>query len=103
MGRLSAALALVCAGAASPPEPPVLPLTGATFGSALSDHPLLFVLFYSSERVQGTHLLQNYSLAAQELRQAKQHRAERPRCNLGEDRRGTSAAGAGTAKSSITT
>ena len=50
-------------------EPSVLPLTGATFASALTDHPLLFVLFYSAERIQGTHLLTNYSLAADELRQ----------------------------------
>ena len=51
-------------------EPGVLPLTGATFASALTDHPLLFVLFYNAERIQGTHLLTNYSLAADELRQA---------------------------------
>ena len=48
----------------------MLPLTGATFASALTDHPLLFVLFYNAERIQGTHLLTNYSLAADELRQA---------------------------------
>ena len=60
----------LCAATRHVQEPPVLPLTGATFASALTDHPLLFVLFYSAERIQGTHLLTNYSLAADELRQA---------------------------------
>ena len=41
--------------------------TGNT--TALTDHPLPFVLFYSTERIQGTHLLTDYSLAADELRQ----------------------------------
>ena len=117
----------LCAATTHVQEPPVLPLTGATFASALTDHPLLFVLFYSAERIQvsvrvrarawvrararvrmsvrvrmgmrmrlrrvrvsvrvrcvlptatcptmlrrgdqGTHLLTNYSLAADELRQ----------------------------------
>ena len=71
--RRSWLVGLTCVGVACaasnamPPEPPVLPLTGATFAAALSDHPLLFVLFYSTEKIQGTHLLTNYSLAAQEL------------------------------------
>ena len=69
--RLMAAFALVGLCAATRlQEPGVLPLTGATFASALTDHPLLFVLFYNAERIQGTHLLTNYSLAADELRQA---------------------------------
>tara|TARA_B110001452_G_C15199295_1_gene416267 strand:- start:262 stop:1131 length:870 start_codon:yes stop_codon:yes gene_type:complete len=63
---LSCVAGAAAAGSAQPP-PPVLPLTGATFAQALSDYPLLFVLFFSDERVRGTHLLQNYSLAAAEL------------------------------------
>ena len=42
----------LCAATTHVQEPPVLPLTGATFASALTDHPLLFVLFYSAERIQ---------------------------------------------------
>ena len=68
---IAALVGLTCvasaAAASAQPPPPVLPLTGATFAEALSDHPLLFVLFFSDERVRGTHLLQNYSLAAAEL------------------------------------
>ena len=46
--------------------------TGNT--TALTDHPLPFVLFYSTERIQGTHLLTDYSLAADELRQKPKKR-----------------------------
>ena len=64
------AFAGAAGGALEPPA--VLPLTGATFATALSENPLLFVLFYNQERIQGTHLLTNYSLAAQELHQNHQ-------------------------------